>query len=351
MKKFVRSAVVVSVLGLAVSACGDAPDENEESSGGEKFEACMVLDVGGVDDKSFNQSAYQGMEEAAEENPDIEISYLASQGDADYAPNLANSVSKGCDAIISVGGLLSDATATAASENPDAQFAIVDAPSGADNVYGITFKSEQGGFLAGYVAASLSETGKVGTWGGINVGTPVTAYMDGFQQGAEYYGEQKGSPIEVLGWNGKDGAFANSFTDTAAGASTTQALVQQGADVIFPVAGGAGGGAFDVAQDEGGAVKVIWVDFPGCDYYPDDCQYIPTSALKAIPANVKDYLLKSADGDVPTGTYEGTLENDGVGIDDFNDFDSVITDETKSELDDIREQIISGDIAITVNGG
>ena len=139
------------------------------------------------------------------------------------------------------------------------------------------------------------------------------------------------------------------FRSTGAGKSTSEALVQQGADVIFPVAGGAGAGAFDVAQAQNGKVSVIWVDFPGCTYYPQDCKYIPTSALKAIPQNVKDYVLKAADGKVPTGTYEGTLQNNGVGIDSFHDYDSKISAQTKAGLDQVRKDIESGKIKITVN--
>lgn len=349
MNKLLRVSVLAGVTALVLAGCGGEAPKDSKRAGNAAYKACMVLDVGGVDDKSFNQSAWQGMEEAHEANGDIDVSYVASQGDADYEPNLANSVKKGCDVTIAVGGLLGEAVTKVAKANPDKKFAIVDFPSAAPNMYGITFKSEQGGFLAGYVAASISKTGVVGTWGGIDVGTPVTAYMDGFKQGAEYWGKQKSKPISVLGWNGQKGAFAGTFTDTQAGAATTKGLTRQKADVVFPVAGGAGGGAFDVAKASNGKLTVIWVDFPGCDYYPDDCKYIATSALKAIPANVKDYVLKAADGKVPTGTYVGTLDNDGVGIDSFHDYDSKISADTKSELDKIRKDIISGAIKITVN--
>jgi basic membrane protein A len=354
LRHLTKLAALAGASALLLAGCGEKPsDENSASGsggGGEKFKACMVLDVGGVDDKSFNQSAWQGMQDAKKANSDIDVSYVQSQGDADYEPNLQNSVQKNCDVTLAVGGLLATAAEKVAKATPDSHFAIIDSGSnGVKNLYGITFHNEQGGFLAGYVAASLSKTGKIGTWGGIDVGPPVTGYMDGYKQGAEYWGQQNKKPMKVLGWDGKKGSFANSFTDTGVGKTTTEALVQQGADVIFPVAGGAGAGAFDVAQAQGGKVDVIWVDFPGCDYYPEDCKYIPTSALKAIPQNVKDYVTKAADGDVPEGTYEGTLENDGVGIDAFNEFDSKISDETKAGLDQVREDVISGKIKITVN--
>jgi len=350
LRHLTKTAAVVGALALLVAGCGQKPsDNNSASGGGKKFKACMVLDVGGVDDKSFNQSAWQGMQDAAKADSNIDVSYVQSQGDADYEPNLNNMVSKGCQVTVAVGGLLATAAGKVAKANPDKHFAIIDAPSSASNLYGITFHNEQGGFLAGYVAASLSKTGKVGTWGGIDVGPPVTGYMDGYKQGAEYWGKQNNKPMKVLGWDGNKGSFANSFGDTGAGKTTTEALVQQGADVIFPVAGGAGAGAFDVAQAQNGKVSVIWVDFPGCTYYPDDCKYIPTSALKAIPQNVKDYVTKAAKGDYLKGTYEGTLQNNGVGIDGFQDFDSKISAKTKSGLDQVRKDIESGKIKITVN--
>lgn len=325
--------------------------------GGKAFKVCLVLDTGGVNDKSFNESAYTGAQKAAKKNPDIKVSYLQSKSDADYTPNLTNSAKKGCDEVVATGGLLGKATAAAAKQFPKTHFALVDdsvtAPVVAPNLYSISFKSEQGSYLAGYVAASISKSGIVGTWGGINVGPQVTAYMDGYQQGAEYYGRQKGKDVTVIGWNGKKGSFLgppNGFGDPGAGKSLTNTQVQQGADVIFPVAGGSGAGALTAAEAAGGKLSVIWVDFPGCTNYPKDCKYIPTSSLKNISGEVEQYALTGASGKVSTGHFVGTLANKGVGIDGFHDFDGKISAATKKEVTDIATKIGNGSIQVKVNG-
>lgn len=350
MRSTFRAAAFAAVFALSLAACGDAPEETADTTtdgatAEESYTACMVLDVGGVDDRSFNQSAWEGLQAAAEENPAIEVSYVSSQSDSDYEPNV-RAQAESCDAVIATGGLLQDAVDTVAPDFPDVAFAIVDGAANSDNVYGMTFATQQSGFLGGYVAASLTETGVIATYGGINIGAPVTGYMDGYRQGAEYYNAQKGTAVQVLGWDGTDGTFAESFGDPTTGRAVTDAFVQQNADIVFPVAGGAGSGSFTAAEASGGALKVIWVDFPGCTYYPEYCQYIPTSVLKGIPENVTAFAVAAAEGDAPTGAYEGTLENGGTEIDEFNEFDSVVTDETKTELDAIRAGIVDGSIEI-----
>ncbi|MGI8867377.1 MAG: BMP family lipoprotein [Mycobacteriales bacterium] len=327
-------------------------------TGGTGFKVCLVLDTGGVNDKSFNQSAYQGAQNAAKKNPKIKVSYVQSKSGADYQPNLENSAKKGCNEIIATGGLLAKATATAAKKYPKVHFALIDdsltAPIKGPNVYSMAFRSEQGSYEAGYVAAAISKSHVIGTWGGINVGPQVTAYMDGYQQGAAHYDQKNGTKTTVLGWNGKTGSFLgppNGFNDPTGGKSLSQTQIQQGADVIFPVAGGSGAGALSAATSAGGKVSVIWVDFPGCTNYPDDCKYIPTSSLKNIPAQVQKYAVDGAAGKIATGIYVGTLKNGGVGIDGFNQWDSKISSKTKSDLTAITKGINDGSIKITVHGG
>src|SRR5690625_26918 len=356
-----RMSAVVGVVALAAAACGDAPDE-EESSGGdasaeeqeesEPFQACAVLDVGGVDGRSFNQSAWKGMEDAAASGDNIEVDYVESQSDADYVPNLTQQA-ESCDAVIAVGGLLASAVSEVAPEYPEVPFFQIDAPSGGiENVWGVTYYAEQSAFLGGYLAAAISETGVVSTYGGLNIGRPVTGYMEGYRLGVEYYNEQKGEEVQLLGWNGSDGEFAESFTDPAAGRALTEAFVSQGADVVFPVAGGAGTGSFTAAEAGGGELAVIWVDFPGCEFYAEYCPYIPTSVTKAIPAHVVQFVTEAAAGEAPSGALEGTLENEGTGITDFGEWDSQISDETKAELDEVRQGIIDGSIEVpAVQGG
>ncbi|MEW9265347.1 BMP family ABC transporter substrate-binding protein [Kineococcus endophyticus] len=358
MTSFHRLAPVaaVGVAALLLASCGDRPTDTQGSSSGgsasgsgEKFAACMVLDTGGVDDRSFNQSSYAGFTEAQKENANITPTYIASNSDADYVPNLTAEVGKGCDTIVAVGGLMADAVKEVAEQNPDQKFAEIDSASGADNVYGFQYNTVEGGFLGGYLAAGMTKTGTVGTWGGLNI-PPVTIYMDGFWEGVQYYNQQKGKSVKVIGWDEKNpsgGTFSNSFTDQAAGRSITETLASQGADIIMPVAGQSGLGAGAAAEAAGGSLNLIWVDTDGCVSAEQYCKYFISSVTKNLTDAVKDYVVKSAAGDVPTGGYVGTLENDGTGLAPFNQFDAQVPAELKTELDAVKQDIIDGKIEIT----
>ncbi len=355
-----KIAAFIGVTALLVAGCGSKPSDSSSgstsssgggstTSAGKEFKACMVLDTGGVDDRSFNQSSYAGFQAAAQANPNIKISYVSSNSQNDYTPNLNAEVNKGCAAIVAVGGLMADAVKSVAAKNPSSQFAEVDAPSSGSNVYGLQYNTAQGAFLGGYLAAAMSKTGKVATFGGLNI-PPVTIYMDGFWEGVQYYNQQKGKNVQVLGWNEKNqkgGTFAQSFTDQNKGRSISQAFIQQGADVIFPVAGGTGLGAGAAAQASGGKVSVIWVDTDGCVSASQYCQYFLTSVTKNITDSVKKYTTESAGGSFPTGNYIGTLANDGTGLAPYHDFDSKIPADVKNELSQIKSDIISGKIKIT----
>jgi basic membrane protein A len=311
--------------------------------------ACMVLDVGGVDDKSFNQSSYAGMTLAAKANSNIKISYVPSNSGNDYTPNLKNETSKGCDTVIAVGGLMFDNVTAVAKANPDTHYAEVDAGSTGKNVYGIQFNTAQGGFLGGYLAAGMSKTGKVATWGGLNI-APVTIYMDGFWEGVQYYNHKNHKNVQVLGWtekNQKGGTFSQSFTDQNKGKQISQTLIGQGADVIFPVAGGAGLGAAAAAQASGGKVSVEWVDTDGCVSVPQYCNVFLTSVTKGLTTSVQTYVNKVAQGSFPTGSYVGTLQNNGTGLAPFHNFDSKVPAALKSQLDQVKSGIESGSIKIT----
>ncbi|WP_432509860.1 BMP family lipoprotein [Kineococcus sp. SYSU DK001] len=357
MKTIHRLAPVAAlgVTALLLASCGDRPDDTSGSggqasgSGGDAFTACMVLDTGGVDDRSFNESSYAGFEQAKAENPAIEISYVPSNSDADYVPNLNAEVAKGCGTIVAVGGLMKDAVAEVAKANPDQAFAEIDSDAAADNVYAFQYNTAEGGFLGGYLAAGMTKTGTVGTWGGINI-PPVTIYMDGFWEGVQYYNQQKGTSVKVLGWDEKNpdgGTFANSFQDQGAGRSITETLAGQGADVIMPVAGQAGLGAGAAAEAAGGSLNLIWVDTDGCQSASQYCQYFISSVTKNLTNAVKDYVLAAAEGDTPTGGYVGTLENEGTGLAPFNQFDAKVPAELKSELEAVKAGIIDGSIEIT----
>lgn len=353
----VRRGVKLASVGLIgaflLVACGEPPAEKggSESSGaaGKKLKACMVLDVGGVDDRSFNQSSWAGMEGAKEKNSNIEISYVSSTSQNDYVPNLNAEVNKGCGVTVAVGGLMMDAVKKVAAQHKDKNFAEVDAPSTGDNVYGMQYNTAQPAFQAGYLAAGMSKSGKVATFGGLPI-PPVTIYMDGFWEGVQHYNKVKGKDVQVLGWNAKNqkgGTFAQSFTDQGKGRSITQSFVQQGADIVFPVAGLTSLGAGAAAKASGGKTNLIWIDTDGCVSAEEYCKYFLTSVTKDMTKSVQDYAVKAAEGNPPTGNYVGDFSNDGVGLAPYHEFESKVPAALKSEVEQLKKDITSGKVKVT----
>ena len=224
------------------------------SGGNPNYKACMVTDTGGIDDKSFNAAAWAGMQEAQSDGKG-KVSYVQSKTQTDYVPNINALLKQKCQLIIGVGGLMYDAVNNAAKKNPKTYFALVDANGNGTNLQGLQVNTAQSGFLGGYLAAAYSKSGVVATYGGLNI-KPVTVYMDGFWEGVQYYNKQKGKSVKVLGWdetNQKGGTFAGSFTDQGKGQQITQNFINQGADVIFPVAGGTGLGSAAACQSASGS--------------------------------------------------------------------------------------------------
>jgi len=345
-----------SAAASSAPAATSAPASPAVSSaaGGGAVNACMVLDTGGVDDHSFNQSSWQGLQDANKANPKIAVSYVASNTQNDYTPNLNAEVAKGCSTIIAVGGLMNDAVKAAAAANPKQQFAEIDDSSTGPNVYGMQFNTAQGGFLGGYLAASVSKTGVVATFGGLNI-PPVTIYMDGFWEGVQYFNKVKGKKVKVLGWdetNQKGGTFdpstSNPFGDTAGGQAISKAFISQGADVIFPVAGGTGLGAAIAAKASGGKVSVIWVDTDGCVSDAADCSVFLTSVVKGLASAVTTYANDFAAGkSLGGGSYIGTLTNNGTGLAPYHEFASQIPATVQAEITQVKLDIESGSIPIT----
>jgi basic membrane protein A len=350
--KRILAILAAGGLTLAAAACGDAPDETPSggSSGAATaaaYKACMVTDTGGIDDKSFNASAWAGLQAAKTQAANIEPSYVASTAEADYEPNLRGFVTKKCNFILSVGGLMGDATKKVASENTDSQFAIVDSGSTGANVYPMQFATQQAAFLAGYLAAGYSKTGTVATFGGLKI-PPVTVFMDGFADGVAHYNQVKGKSVKLLGWDKakQAGSFTEDFASPAKGKALANTFVGQRADVILPVAGGTGLGAAEVAQGSGGKVSVIWVDQDGCKSAAQYCSVFLTTVVKNITDAVEKAVVTGASGQPlsPTPGYLGTLENNGVELAPYNQFDSKIDAGLKSEVDALKADIISGKV-------
>lgn len=341
------SEAMASGMSMGPSSSTGASTPASGGAAGAAFKACMVLDTGGVNDHSFNESSWAGMQAVAKANPKVAISYVSSASANDYAPNLANEIAKKCDTIVGVGGIMGAAVTAAAKANPSQKFAEVDAGSTLKNLFPIQFDTAQGGFLGGYLAASMSKTGKVGTYGGIKI-APVTVYMDGFYDGVQYYNQKKGKNVAVLGWNVKtqNGTFANSFSDAGAGKNISNALIQQGADVIFPVAGGAGLGAPAAAKATGGKVSVIWVDTDGCVSDPADCSVFLSSVVKGLTTSVQTYVEAAVAGKIPAKGYIGTLANGGTGIAPYHQFASKVPASVTTELAAVKKGIEDGSIKV-----
>ena len=359
MRHIAKTLAAMGAVALIAAGCSSKADNNAADNGtgaapttaaaGAKIKACMVLDTGGVDDKSFNQSSWEGLQAAAKANASITPGYVASNSSNDYTPNLTAQTNAGCDTVIAVGGLMADNVKKIAAANANQHYAEIDAPSSGNNVYGLEFDTAQGGFLGGYLAAAMSKSGVVGTWGGLNI-PPVTIYMDGFWEGVQYFNKQNNKNVKVLGWdetNQKGGTFANSFTDQNKGKSITQAMVQQGADIVFPVAGGAGLGAGAAAQASGGKLNLIWVDTDGYESAAQYGKYFITSVTKGLSQSVQDYMKQVGSGTFPTGNWVGNLQNGGTGLAPFHDFDSQVPQDVKDALSKITSDIESGTIKIT----
>src|SRR3990170_5040028 len=190
------------------AAESEAPSESAAASA--DYKACMVSDVGGIDDNSFNENGWAGMEQA-EAELGVEVTFLESRSAEDYARNIDQHISDGCDMIITVGFLLGDATKAAAEANPGIRFAIVDFAydPAIPNTEGLVYSTNEAAMLVGYVSAGMSKSGIMGTFGGINIGGPVTDFMDGFVAGANYYNAEKDAKVRVLGWDPvkKEGSF------------------------------------------------------------------------------------------------------------------------------------------------
>ena len=319
----------------------------------------MVTDTGGIDDRSFNASSWAGMQAAAAANSNINVKYLQSSTPSDYALNINTFLGEKCGIIVTVGFLMGPATEAAAKAHPSQKFAIVDCSyaSGCltgtkeSNIDQLTYNTVQDGFLGGYLAAGMTKTGKVATFGGEDFGT-VTIYMDGFWDGVQYYNKQHGTHVTVLGWNEQTqkGSFTGDFTNQTKGETLTQTFISEGADIIFPVAGNVGLGAAKAVQDADAAagsqkVNMFWVDTDGCVSAPQYCKYFITSVTKGIVPSVKTAVASAENGTFTGGTYVGTLTNGGAVLSPYHDFASVVPASLQSELKTIEAGIENGTIA------
>ena len=381
LSKVVASLLLVSVI---LAACAPAatptaaptavpptavPATTAPTAAAAGYKVGLVTDTGGPDDKSFNATAIKGLTSAIKDlNLDPSSKYLQSRQQTDYAKNIEEFISQGYQMVVTVGFLLGVDTAKEAKANPNIKFAIVDytypdcfgtavegkdcgSAKALDNVLGLHFNVEQAAFMAGYLAASVTKTKKVGTYGGVNI-PPVVDYMVGFEGGVKYWNSKHNDTVQVLGWSTtkNDGVFTGTFTDPDKGKTAAQALIDQGADVVLPVAGLTGNGAYTAAAAD--KVLAIGVDTDQCVTLPDACPVLLTSILKNMDVSVETAIKSAVDGSFKGGVYNGTLDNNGVGLADYHANADKVTSAVQSELTAIKADLIAGkiDIKATASG-
>jgi len=359
-KKLVLVAVLAA-FALLVAACGD--DDGGEGAAGKM---CQVTDFGGIDDQSFNQTAWAGFQQA-EEELGVEIAYLESDDATDYAPNIQSFIDEGCDLIVTVGFNLAADTATSACANPEQLYAILDegpafypgsAWADADgnalceftNVRGVTFQTDEAAFLAGYLSAGITETGIVATFGGIAYPT-VTIFMNGFAQGVAYYNEAKGTDVQVLGWDPatQEGIFVGNFESQDDGRAQGESLNDEGADIILPVAGPVGLGTAAAALERG--FLVVGVDADQYLTAPEYGEAWLTSILKNMDVAVLDTVTNVVETDTVGEAFVGTLANGGLGLAPYHDNEDRVPAELTAEIEQLKADIIAaGGLAAFLEG-
>jgi len=339
------------IVGLA--ACAPAPEKGDGGAeGAADFVPCIVSDAGGFDDRSFNQLSYEGVQKAAEELG-VELKQAESNSETDFGPNIESMVGEGCNAIVSVGFALSAATVEAANANPDTDFILVDDAADndfdgnkdADNVKPLLYDTAQAAFLAGYLSAGYSQSGKVGTFGGMEFPT-VTIFMDGFKQGVDHYNSVKGTNVEVVGWNGETGSFTGGFEANQDAKSVAQNILDQGVDVLLPVGGPIYQSALQAIKESGRDVALVGVDADLFNTDDTTQDFVLTSILKNMDVSTYEAVMSSANGEFDANAYVGTLDNGGVGIAPLHNFEGKVDAALVEEVDALKQEIIDGKVTV-----
>lgn len=342
---------LVVICGLVLAGCGHTGGDTAGVVATD-FAGCAVASEGGYQDYSLNQGVAQGLD-AAGQSSDIKIEKIYSHGASEYEPNMRSAIQSGCDFIVAVGSPLAGITEEVAGDYPNVRFLVVDAKTPrVDNVKSVTYEMHEASFVAGYAAAAASGSDTVAIYGGQKNST-TTGFMDGFFDGVEYYNENNDSNIEILGWdkNSQEGEFIDSLTDVDAAESVTEDFINDGADVVVPVAGYAGVGTIQVISREnqggGGDVVFIWSDLNGDSILPDDYKkYHLTSVVKNTSDPILSDLQKAASGEFDHSPYVGNLKNGGVDVGNFNERQKNLSQDELKDIQQLRQRIIDGDILV-----
>ncbi len=385
MKRNLRGLALLLALALVLAACGDgdtadttdttaapepttteapmetttteAPMETTTTEGGEMAAAipvCLVTDLAGVDDRSFNAAAWQGVLDAVDQGfAAADPILLESDEASDYQPNIDQCLAQGSEHIVTVGFQLGDATAANAEANPDVNFTIVDYSYDPDiaNVRELVFQTDEAAFAAGYLAAGVTETGIIGTYGGLNIPT-VSIFMDGLTRGVEYYNETNDASVRVIGWSteNQDGTFTGTFDPADPQVrSTCESILDEGADIMLPVGGAINLPCGTAIQDRGIDALLIGVDQDAFFAAPEEYQDLwLTTIEKGIAVQVTRSIQDHAEGTWTPGGELGTLANGAVGLAPYHSAADRVSSDLDAEVKSILEQIASGDIEAAV---
>ena len=339
LKKLYLVLALVIVAALLLPACAPAaPNCADEDT----FCVGLVTDVGKINDKSFNQSAWEGVQRAGEELG-ATVQYIETTDAKDYGKNIATFGDEGYDVIVTVGFALGEATAAAAATYPDIDFIGVDQfqAETVDGVAGLNFPEDNAGFLVGALAAAMSESHKIGAVCGTDAVPPVWRFGEGYKAGAAYADGMMGSTTEVFVVYHSDVGFDKTFTDPEWGAATAKSMMDQGADAIFGCGGITGNGAITAAAQAG--AYAIGVDTDQYLTLPEAAPRMLSSAMKLIVPGVFDLIKLSKDGSFPSGSYFGA-----AGYAPYHDLENEVPAEVKAMMEEINAGLLSGSIKTEV---
>jgi basic membrane protein A and related proteins len=343
-------------LALVAAACGGGnPAETGDGGGGgggDEIQVGLAYDVGGRGDQSFNDAAYRGLQAAIDEGlvPEGNTDALeANQSGSNRDDNVVNLADQGFELVLPIGFAFSPGIDEIAPEYPDTNFAIIDGFAGeAPNVANLTFKEHEGSFLVGAAAAMKSETGTIGFLGG----QQGTGLIEKFQAGYEAGAREINPDIEILVEYIGDSTAA--FNDPTRGEALSAKMYDGGADVVYHASGASGAGLFAAAVDAG--KYAIGVDSDqSLTASPEQQELILTSMLKRVDTAVYDAIQQVADGNFKSGTQVFGLAEEGVdyAVNEYNDNDELLSQEIQNRLDELKQQIIDGEIKVpeTPEGG
>ena len=301
MSKKFKALLLTGIVALGVVGCG----KKESVESNNKFKATLVLSTGGVNDQSFNQSAWEGALKAKEEYG-IEVSYLESNTEADYQSNIETAIDQDSDLVIGIGYQVGESILEASKLYPEQRFVAVDSTFDVslENLRTVKFSEEEAGYLTGLIAGKMTESNVLGCVGGFDIPS-LTPFFEGFEKGAK----EANQDVKVLK------QYINSFADSAKAKVVAKQMEKEGADIIFTACGGGNTGVIEVAR-EGKGVKIIGVDMPMNYIAPE---HIITSALKNVGEGIKLTIKDTLDGNFNGGNeVKYNLSNNGVGYEKTN---------------------------------